>query len=318
MSEDATGLMLDFESFIGFAKDAFYVRFDGPLEMVKAVAEIVIFTYFIYVILKLVRDTRAWQLSKGILLILAITVFSNLLSLKSLSFVLNNTFSVLAIGVLILFQPELRRGLEQIGRSTIKDLFSSDSESVEARGVLEELARACAELSKTSTGALIVIEKQTKVGDIISTGIAINSDVTAELLINIFTPNTPLHDGAVVIRDNRIKAATCYLPLSENAEIDKELGTRHRAAIGVTEVSDALAIVVSEETGLISFIQNGKIRRGLSSDALKDALAEQMPEMAAQPKILPIIGQKAKAGKRGRKEKAKAGANAESGRRAGG
>jgi diadenylate cyclase len=280
-----------------FISDVFFIRFDGAMDVARAVVEIAIFAYFIYVLLKLVRDTRAWQLSKGILLILVITAFSNLFELKSLSFVLNNTFSVMAIGVLIIFQPELRRGLEQIGRSSLKDFFATETGNTETIGTIDALVKACSELSKTYTGALIVVEKETKIGDIISTGIAINSSVTAELLINIFTPNTPLHDGAVVIRDNRIKAATCYLPLSENAEINKELGTRHRAAIGVTEGSDALAIVVSEETGMISLIQDGAIQRGLSPEALKAALWERMPEMAAQPKILPIFAPKPKAPK---------------------
>ncbi|MDR3121460.1 MAG: diadenylate cyclase CdaA [Clostridiales bacterium] len=261
--------------------NVFYIRLNSPLDVIKAVAEILIITYFVYVIFNLVRETRAWQLLKGIFLIVFITALSNILELRTLSFLLNNTFSVLAIGTVVIFQPELRRGLEKIGRSTLKGLFVGDTDNERVFGMVSAITRACIDLSRTYTGALIVIERETKVGDIITTGIPLAADVSAELIINIFTKNTPLHDGAVVIRDCRIEAATCYLPLTENAEVDKDLGTRHRAAIGVTEISDALVVVVSEETGLVSFIQNGVILRGLTPDALRELLSENLTAAAA-------------------------------------
>ena len=267
---------LTFESLLEIIENIFFIRFDTPLDVVKAAAEILIFTYLIRKLLNIIKETRAWQLMKGILLIVVVTALSNILEFKTLSWVLNNTFSVMAIGIFMIFQPEMRRGLEQIGRSSIKGFFSTDSETDNTNMMINEVAKACAELAKTKTGALIVIEKETKVGDIINTGINLEAIVTAELLINIFTPNTPLHDGAIIIRGHIIKAATCYLPLTENRDISKELGTRHRAAIGVTEVSDAIAVVVSEETGKISFVLNGEIFRALTPEKLRQMLIKNL------------------------------------------
>jgi len=271
-----------------------YFRLDNAVDIVKAVIEILCITYFLYVVLNLLRETRAWQLLKGVLLILVIMAVANIAELRTLSYLLNNAFGVLAIGMVIVFQPELRRGLEQLGRSTLKVFFNTDAIKT-ARIMVDAVVKACMEMSGTNTGALIVIERQTKLGEIIDTGIMIGADISAELLVNIFTKNTPLHDGAVVIRDLRVEAATCYLPLTEEADLDKDLGTRHRAAIGMTEISDAIVLVVSEETGHISYVANGEINRGLSEDLLRSLLIEGLQEFSEPVSKFTLFRNKAKA-----------------------
>lgn len=270
-----------------------YFRLDNAVDILKAIIEILCITYFIYVILNLVRETRAWQLLRGVLLIVFITALANIVDLRTLAFVLNNTFGVLAIGMVIVFQPELRRGLEQIGRSALKVFFNPDSVK-SANRMVDAVVRACMEMSKSYTGALIVFERQTSLGEIIDTGILVGADVSSELLINIFAKNTPLHDGAVVIRDMRIEAATCYLPLTEDANVNKDLGTRHRAAIGMTEFTDAIVLVVSEESGSVSYVVNGVINRGLDEDPLRGLLAEGLDEFAAPARKLSIFKDKVK------------------------
>jgi TIGR00159 family protein len=274
-------LILDFSSYIGL---------NDPLSIIRALVDIGIISYVIYKLIILVKETRAWQLIKGLLFILVATELSKVLGLRTIYFFLQNTLSVLAIGAIVLFQPELRRGLEQIGRSRFKDIFSFDETNIRIHttAMIEELVKACNELSKTYTGALIVIEKDTKVGEIINTGVQLDSNVSAELLMNIFTPNTPLHDGAVIIRSNRIKAAACFLPLTDNPNLSKELGTRHRAALGITEVSDSIAIVVSEESGKISFALNGGLTRSLTSDTLRKALNKNLLEKNTPKKKLAL------------------------------
>lgn len=263
-------LINNFAGYLGFNK--------SPLSVVQSIIDIGIVSYAIYKVIVLVKETRAWQLIKGILVILIASELSKLLGLKTISYILSNTISIAAISFVILFQPELRRGLEQIGRSRFRDLFSFDevSRRVQTSAVIDELIKACVQLSKTYTGGLIVIEKDTKVGEIIKTGVLLDSNISAELLVNIFSPNTPLHDGAVIIRDNKIKAAACFLPLTDNLDLSKELGTRHRAALGITEISDSIAIVVSEESGKISFALNGGLTRNLTADTLRKALSKNL------------------------------------------
>jgi diadenylate cyclase len=255
-----------------------YLGFDDPLAVLRTVVDITILSYLIYKVIILVKETRAWQLLKGIFIIVIATEFSRLLGLRTINYILQNTLSILAIGMVILFQPELRRGLEQIGRSRFKDIFSFDfsEDRIRTTTLIEEIVKACTELSQKYIGALVVIERETKLGEIIKTGIQLESKVSAELLIQIFTPNTPLHDGAVIIKDNRIVAATCYLPLTDNPNLSKELGTRHRAALGISEVSDSIAIVVSEESGKISFALNGGLTRNLTPDTLRKALNKNL------------------------------------------
>lgn len=267
-----------------------YISFEGPVDIIQTIADIGIVSYVIYKIVVLVRETRAWQLLKGILFILVASQLSQLLGLNTIAFILRNTVNILAIAMVVLFQPELRRGLEQIGRSRFKDFFNFDETNnrLQTTAVIEELVKACTEMSKTYTGALIVIERDTRIGEIINTGIELESNTTAELLMNIFTPNTPLHDGAVIIRNNKIKAAACFLPLTDNPNLSKELGTRHRAALGITEVSDSIAVVVSEESGKISFALNGGLTRSLTPDILRKALNKNLLEKNTTNKKLSL------------------------------
>lgn len=267
-----------------------YISFTGPLDIIRTVADITIVSYVTFKIVVLVRETRAWQLLKGILFILVASQLSAVLGLRTIEFILKNTISVLAIAMIVLFQPELRRGLEQIGRSRFKDLFNFEEEGykIKTTAAIEEIVKACTDMSKQYTGALIVIERDTKIGEIINTGIHLDSNVSAELLMNIFTPNTPLHDGALIIRDNKIKAAACFLPLTDNPNLSKELGTRHRAALGITEVSDCIAIVVSEESGKISFALNGGLTRSLTPDILRKALNKNLLEKVASNKKITL------------------------------
>ena len=263
-----------FNNFIG------YIGITGPLSIIRAIVDIGLVTFVIYKIIMLVKDTRAWQLIKGIIFILVAAELSKVLKLNTIAYILNYTISVLTIALVVVFQPELRSILEQIGRSRFKDLFSIEKSSrkVKTTAMIEEIVKACAEMSKTFTGALIVIERETKIGEAIKTGVQLDADVTCELLINIFWPNTPLHDGAVIIRDNKIKAAACFLPLTDNPNLSKELGGRHRAALGITEISDAIAIVVSEESGKISYALNGGLTRNLTPDMLRKALSKNLLE----------------------------------------
>jgi diadenylate cyclase len=273
-----------------------YTGFNDPLNFLRTIVDVGILSYLVYKIIYLVKETRAWQLLKGIIIILVATELSRMLQLKTISFLLQNTLSILAIAVIVLFQPELRRGLEQIGRSKFKDIFSFDDsdERIRVTAAIEEIVKACTELSKEYVGALIVIERETKIGEIIKTGVNMNSNVSAELLQNIFTPNTPLHDGAVIIREDKIMAASCYLPLTDNQNLSKELGTRHRAALGISEISDSISIVVSEESGKISVALNGGLTRNLTPDTLRKALNKNLLEKYKTNKKTPIWRMKSK------------------------
>ncbi|NLI59255.1 MAG: TIGR00159 family protein [Clostridium sp.] len=250
----------------------------GPWDIVKALIDIGIVSYVIYKIIKLVRETRAWQLLKGVLVILIAARLSDALGFRTIAFILRIIIQYITIALIVLFQPELRRGLEKIGRSRFRNIFvfEEETDTVKVRALIEEIVKAVTSMAKTYTGALIVIERETKIGDIVNSGIQVDANVTSELLINIFSPNTPLHDGAVVIRESKIKAAACFLPLTENPNISKDLGTRHRAALGITEVSDSIVVVVSEESGKISVALNGGLTRNLTGDSLRKALNKNL------------------------------------------
>ena len=279
-----------FDNFAG------YMGFNDPLYIVRTIIDISIVTWVVYKLIMLVKETRAWQLIKGILLLLVATELSKMLGLKTINFMLQNMLSVLAIGAIVLFQPELRRALEKIGRSRFKDIISFDEANtqIQTTAVIEEIVKACMDLSSKYTGALIVIERDTKIGEIINTGTQLDSNISSELIVNIFVPDTPLHDGAVIIRDNKIKAAACFLPLTDNPNLSKELGTRHRAALGITEVSDSIAVVVSEESGKISFALNGGLTRNLTSDTLRKALNKNLLDNETNSKKIGIWRVKAK------------------------
>ena len=253
--------------------DFFETLFDNiKLIRIGDIIDIAIVAFVIYHGIKLVKETRASQLIKGIIALMIFSQISEALNFNSVNFILDNTLQLGLIALLIVFQPELRRTLEKVGSTNLTKLIKINDEPQET--YTAEICSAVRRLAYTKTGALIIIERQTKLGDLMSSGIAIDSKISDGLLENIFVPNTPLHDGAVIIGDGRIKAAACVLPLTENNSFSKELGTRHRAAIGVSEVADCIAVVVSEETGKISMALNGEITRDFTSATLKDRIDE--------------------------------------------
>ena len=242
------------------------------------VLEIIIISFLLYQILGWVKSTRAWTLFKGIIVILMFTIFAMIFQLNAILWILSNTLNVGIIAIIIVFQPELRRALEQLGRKKLIGVIIPFDEQREGEGFSEktisEIIKATAELSKTKTGALIVMEEEVALGEYERTGIPVDAVVSSQLLVNIFEHNTPLHDGAVLIRKDRIVAATCYLPLTDSLEVNKELGTRHRAAIGISEVTDSITIVVSEETGSISIAKDGTIIRNVDGDRIRRMLGK--------------------------------------------
>ena len=219
----------------------------------------------------MIKETRAEQLLKGLVLIIILIPISYLLKLDMLYFILNKTLTIGVLSIIIIFQPEIRRALEHLGRSAFDDIHGIQDEEILEK-IMSEITYAVENLSESRTGALIVIEQSTGLNEIISSGTQIDSNITSNLLENIFVVNTPLHDGATIIRNDRIAAAGCFLPLTSNNTINKKLGTRHRAAIGLSEVSDALIIIVSEETGTVSLAMNGKITRDYERERLKTVL----------------------------------------------
>ena len=235
------------------------------------VLDILIVAFLFYKLFGFIRETRAEQLAKGILLLIIMALISRFLHLYTLQWILSGLVNVGLIAIVIIFQPELRRLLENLGRNKLISSYSGiDLE--EAENITTELREALLYMSETRTGALIVIEKETSLTDIIETGTVINAGITKELIGNIFYEGAPLHDGAMIIRGNRIIAAGCVLPLTENKKLSKDLGTRHRAGIGVTETSDALVFIVSEETGIISKAEDGRLERRLSKDRITELL----------------------------------------------
>ena len=244
---------------------------------VNDMLDILLVAIIVYGAIQLVRETRAVQLLKGIGLLIVVYYISQLANLKALSFILLNLFQYGVIALLVVFQPELRSALEHIGSSTVSHFhFFSVENSREAelntREAILAVCEAAQTLQKSRIGALILFERQTKLGEIIKTGTIVNADISAELVVNVFYPKAPLHDGAMVVRDGRVYAAGCFLPLSQNQELSRELGTRHRSALGVSEISDVLVVVVSEETGIISLVERGVIKRNLTIDTLRIAL----------------------------------------------
>lgn len=241
--------------------------------------DILVVAYLIYQVICLLRDTRALQLAKGLAMLGGIYMIASLSHMRSLSFLLKNLFQVGAVAVFVMFQPELRRSLEQVGRARFSKLqiFSSNNDTDTAnarwRTIIDAIGEASSYLSKRRIGALIVLERQTPLGEIIKTGTVVDSKPSAEIFGSLFFPNSPLHDGAVVVRDGRLIAAGCYLPLSDNFTISKEMGTRHRAALGMSENSDAVIVVVSEETGVITVAEGGKLRRGFTEEQLVKELS---------------------------------------------
>jgi len=256
------------------------------------IIEIIILAFIIYHLVKWVKTTRAWSVVKGLAVIMIFWFFAVIFELNVILWIISNTISVGIIAVIVVFQPEFRKALEQLGQKNImKTLFyfddSKDRKEKFSDRTVDELVRATFELAKAKTGALMVIEEDISLSDFERTGIAIDSLISSELLINIFEHNTPLHDGAVILRGDRIAAATCYLPLSDNMQLSKDLGTRHRAGIGISEVSDSLTIIVSEETGKVSIAKNGKLIRNIDGDYLRSKLVDAQRK-TTEPKKLKL------------------------------
>ena len=239
------------------------------------VIDILIVSYIAYKTIQLVQETRAWSLFKGLLAILAVYVVSSIFNLRTISFLINNIIAFAFLAIVVIFQPEIRRALEKLGTNGFKSIFSGsgkEEDIIRITAMIEDVVTVCDKMSQSYTGALIVIEKDIKLGEIINKGIQMESKISEQLLISIFNTKTPLHDGAVIIRDDRIMAAACLLPLTDNPNLSADLGTRHRAALGITEVSDCIAIVTSEESGKISYANNGGLVRNLNKEKLRKAL----------------------------------------------
>lgn len=241
------------------------------------IVEIAIISFLVYHILVWVKNTRAWSLLKGVLVIAVFLVIAAIFNMNTILWIAENVVGIAAMAIIVILQPELRRALEELGRKNIiSSLIPFESGKPEmglfADRTINEITKACVEMGKVKTGALIVIERTQSLAEYERTGIDIDGIVSSQLLINIFEHNTPLHDGAVIVRGNRVTSATCYLPLSDNMELSKELGTRHRAGVGISEATDSLTVIVSEETGRISVALGGKLIRNLDSEGLKEQL----------------------------------------------
>ncbi len=264
-------------SMFGIFQDKYLMWMDLPVITIIDIVEIIIIAFLFYTILVWIKSTRAWMLFKGLMIILVFVIVAAVFRMNTILWLAEKTINVGVIAIVIIFQPELRRALEQLGRKNFLrgiaslDFGKNEIETISTKSI-NELVRACFEMSKVKTGALIVIEDTVVLSEYERTGIAVDAVLTNQLLLNIFEKNTPLHDGAVIVRGDRIVSATCYLPLSDNMELSKELGTRHRAAIGISEISDSLTIIVSEETGGVSVAIEGRIIRGLDQEGLRKHL----------------------------------------------
>ena len=251
------------------------------------IIEILIIAYIVYEIMRWITSTRAWTLLKGLLIILGFTIISYLFQFDVILWILGRIATIAVTALIIIFAPELRKALEQLGNKNIMRFFVFESKPGDdnvSQNTIEEIINAAFAMSKPKTGALIVVERKEYLTNIENTGILIDGLVSSQLLINIFEHNTPLHDGAVLIRGNKIVSATCYLPLSENMRISKDLGTRHRAAIGISEVSDSLTVVVSEETGRVSVADGGNLKRVSTKDELRQELETLVEEKHEEKK----------------------------------
>lgn len=248
-----------------------------PIKLIPLIIDLAIVVFLIYKFIKSSKKTRVWQLLKGITLYIIITALSSVLHLQILNFILTSFLSYGVIALIVIFQPELRRALEQLGTNKLTKFFGMEKDlETKAKEDVYKILIAVNELAKTKTGALIVIERDIKLQDIIYTGIIINSDVSPQLLANIFVPNTPLHDGAVIISENRIMAAACILPLASDNDISKALGTRHRAALGMAKETDSIVIIVSEESGKVSVAKDGKLIIDIDEDNLRQLLLDNI------------------------------------------
>lgn len=269
---------------------------------VTDVIEVLIITFLFYHILKWIKDTRAWMLFKGILIILLFVMVAAIFQMNTILWIVEKTLNVAIIALVVIFQPELRKALEELGRKNfVSSIFSFDfgKEGTERFGekTIGELVKASYEMGKVKTGALIVVEHEIMLTEYERTGIALDSILSSQLLINIFEKNTPLHDGAIIVRGDRVIAATCYLPLSDSMELSKNLGTRHRAAVGISEVSDSLTIVVSEETGKVSVAMEGQLYHDVDADFLREKL-HYIQNHNLEPKRFQLLKRRLQNGKK--------------------
>ena len=249
----------------------------NPWEIITLVLDLIVVIFLIYGFIKISRKSRVWQLIKGIAFLIIVTFLSGILKLRILNFILTSVMTYGVIALLVIFQPELRRALEQLGSNTLSKFIGIDkSLRDKTKEDIYKTIIAIEELAKNKTGALIVFERDIRLQDIIDTGIITDSEISPQILVNIFVPNTPLHDGAVIISNNKIASVACILPLADDKDIARELGTRHRAAIGISKESDAIAVVVSEETGKISIARDGTLIADVKDDALKHILIKYL------------------------------------------
>ncbi len=243
------------------------------------ILEILILSFLIYHILIWIKNTKAWNLLKGLAVILVFILIAAIMEMNTIIWIVQNVFSIAVIAIIIVLQPELRRALEELGKKNIMNgLLPIDIKSAEgglfSDKTIQEISRACVEMSRVRTGALIVVAQNDSLTEYESTGIEVDGLVSSQLLINIFEKNTPLHDGAVIIKGDRVTSATCYLPLSDNTGLSKALGTRHRAGIGISEATDSLTLIVSEENGMISAAYQGELKRGLNQEGIEELLTK--------------------------------------------
>ena len=289
----------DFGRFATFLGE--YLGINSVWDIFRIVFDILIISYVFYLLLTLLRDSRAFQLIKSVILILFVAFLAELLHLSTLSFVLKLVIEVLPVMLIVLFHPELRRILEGLGQTSFMEMFKSGTQkTADLSFMVSEIVKATYAMADEKTGALIIFERKTNLSEVIRTGTIVDSAVTAQFLRQHFIKNTPLHDGAVIIKKNRIAAAACYLPLSANLQLNKDLGTRHRAGIGISENTDCISIIVSEETGYVSVAENGQLKRNVKEDALRSFLIESLAPKTENDKA---TGKRANIFRRGGKQK---------------
>ena len=258
------------------------------------IVEIIILSFLLYHILVWVKNTRAWSLLKGVLVIAVFVLLAEYFEMTTILWIVQNLFSVAVMAIVVILQPELRKAVEELGRKNIIssimpfEIGKKPGEGRFSDRTINEIVKACVEMGKVKTGALIVVQQDQPLDEYERTGIEVDGIVTSQLLINIFEKNTPLHDGAVIVRGDRVTSATCYLPLSDNMALSKDLGTRHRAGVGISVATDSMTVIVSEETGKISVAYGGNLDRNLSGDALKEKLKaiQNKPEEETKKRIL--------------------------------
>jgi len=260
----------------------------SPWRVFVLVMDLAIVLFIAYYIIRILRQTRAKQIVKGILMLVFLVIIAKVFNMVILNFILTNFVTYGVILLIVVFQPEIRNVFEKLGRSKLVGVFDMD-DNIMVKHSISEIVKAVEIMSLKKIGALIVIERNTKVSEVLKEGINLSAKVSSELIQNIFMPRTPLHDGAIVIDKSEILAAKCILPLASEVSVPKNLGTRHRAAVGITEISDALVIVVSEETGIISLVENGKLRRELTGDTLKELLLTKLDRTKTAVNIKNII-----------------------------